>query len=80
MKGRGLKVMLTLFHHSLPPWALAYGGWADGRTVEYFVDFARWAGGMGWGWGWGWGEKRKGDEKELEEMEGRWLGWQSVGK
>ncbi|KAH8943633.1 hypothetical protein BDL97_13G063200 [Sphagnum fallax] len=36
-----MRVMLTLFHHSLPKWALLYGGWIDPRTVSYFADFAR---------------------------------------
>ncbi|THF96815.1 hypothetical protein TEA_000675 [Camellia sinensis var. sinensis] len=34
-----MKVMLTLFHHSLPPWAGEYGGWKLEKTVDYFVDF-----------------------------------------
>lgn len=37
----GMKVMLTLFHHSLPPWAGEYGGWKLERTVDYFMDFTR---------------------------------------
>ncbi|GMH13849.1 hypothetical protein Nepgr_015690 [Nepenthes gracilis] len=37
----GMKVMLTLFHHSLLPWAGAYGGWKLERTVGYFMDFTR---------------------------------------
>ncbi|KAK4782795.1 hypothetical protein SAY86_007169 [Trapa natans] len=37
----GMKVMLTLFHHSLPPWAGAYGGWKLEKTVDYFVYFTR---------------------------------------
>ncbi|KAI3884614.1 hypothetical protein MKW92_014861 [Papaver armeniacum] len=37
----GMKVMLTLFHHSLPPWAGEYGGWKLEKTVDYFVDFTR---------------------------------------
>ncbi|KAF3776894.1 Beta-glucosidase-like [Nymphaea thermarum] len=35
----GMKVMLTLFHHSLPPWAGDYGGWKMEKTVDYFMDF-----------------------------------------
>lgn len=34
-----MKVMLTLFHHSLPKWATNYGGWTNHRTVDYFVEF-----------------------------------------
>ncbi|GJU42917.1 beta-glucosidase-like SFR2, chloroplastic isoform X2 [Tanacetum coccineum] len=37
----GMKVMLTLFHHSLPPWAGEYGGWKLEKTVNYFMDFTR---------------------------------------
>ncbi|XP_031397877.1 beta-glucosidase-like SFR2, chloroplastic isoform X1 [Punica granatum] len=37
----GMKVMLTLFHHSLPPWAGDYGGWKLEKTVDYFVYFTR---------------------------------------
>ncbi|KAL6907800.1 hypothetical protein ACP4OV_001970 [Aristida adscensionis] len=37
----GMKVMLTLFHHSLPPWAGEYGGWKMEKTVNYFMDFVR---------------------------------------
>ncbi|XP_021906742.1 beta-glucosidase-like SFR2, chloroplastic isoform X2 [Carica papaya] len=37
----GMKVMLTLFHHSLPPWAIEYGGWKLEKTVDYFIDFTR---------------------------------------
>ncbi|KAI3821532.1 hypothetical protein L1987_09100 [Smallanthus sonchifolius] len=36
-----IKVMLTLFHHSLPPWAGDYGGWKSKKTVNYFMDFTR---------------------------------------
>ncbi|ONI27935.1 hypothetical protein PRUPE_1G112100 [Prunus persica] len=37
----GMKVMLTLFHHSLPPWAGEYGGWKMEKTVDYFMDFTK---------------------------------------
>ncbi|XP_023006537.1 beta-glucosidase-like SFR2, chloroplastic [Cucurbita maxima] len=37
----GMKVMLTLFHHSLPPWAGDYGGWKLEKTVDYFLEFTR---------------------------------------
>lgn len=33
--------MLTLFHHSLPPWAAEYGGWRLEKTVDYFMEFTR---------------------------------------
>lgn len=37
----GMRVMLTLFHHSLPPWAAAYGGWKVEKTVNYFLEFTK---------------------------------------
>lgn len=33
--------MLTLFHHSLPPWAGEYGGWKLEKTADYFLEFTR---------------------------------------
>ncbi|KAE8815053.1 Beta-galactosidase [Hordeum vulgare] len=41
VREHGMKVMLTLFHHSLPPWAGEYGGWKMEKTVNYFMDFVR---------------------------------------
>lgn len=41
VRSYGMKVMLTLFHHSLPPWAGEYGGWKLERTVHYFMEFTR---------------------------------------
>ncbi|TXG67805.1 hypothetical protein EZV62_009080 [Acer yangbiense] len=35
----GMKVTLTFFHHSLPPWAAEYGCWKMEKTVDYFMDF-----------------------------------------
>lgn len=43
VRSYGMKVMLTLFHHSLPPWAAEYGGWKLEKTVDYFLDFTRFA-------------------------------------
>ncbi|MCO5580253.1 hypothetical protein L7F22_034119 [Adiantum nelumboides] len=40
VRSHGLRVMVTLFHHSLPKWAIPYGGWAAPRTITYFVEFA----------------------------------------
>lgn len=37
----GMKVMITLFHHSLPPWAGEYGGWKEDKTIDYFLHFTR---------------------------------------
>ncbi|XP_068658558.1 beta-glucosidase-like SFR2, chloroplastic [Aristolochia californica] len=41
VRSYGMKVMLTLFHHSLPPWAGEYGGWKMEKTVDYFMKFTR---------------------------------------
>ncbi|KAL8153617.1 hypothetical protein V2J09_011377 [Rumex salicifolius] len=41
VRSYGMKVMLTLFHHSLPPWAGEYGGWRLEKTVDYFMEFTR---------------------------------------
>ncbi|XP_074582368.1 beta-glucosidase-like SFR2, chloroplastic [Curcuma longa] len=41
VRSYGMKVMLTLFHHSLPPWAGEYGGWKLEKTVDYFLLFTK---------------------------------------
>ncbi|CAM8915186.1 unnamed protein product [Rhodiola kirilowii] len=41
VRSYGMKVMLTLFHHSLPPWAGEYSGWKLEKTVDYFMEFTR---------------------------------------
>ncbi|KAG6500523.1 hypothetical protein ZIOFF_040370 [Zingiber officinale] len=41
VRSYGMKVMLTLFHHSLPPWAGEYGGWKLEKTVDYFLQFTK---------------------------------------
>lgn len=41
VRDHGMQVMLTLFHHSLPPWAGAYGGWKIEKTVDYFLELVR---------------------------------------
>lgn len=43
IRSRGMRVMLTLFHHSIPKWALIYGGWTQEKTVGYFTEFTRFA-------------------------------------
>ena len=41
VRARGMRVMLTLFHHSLPPWAIERGGWKDDASLpEEFALFA----------------------------------------
>ncbi|KAH7286003.1 hypothetical protein KP509_33G055200 [Ceratopteris richardii] len=41
VRSAGMQVMLTLFHHSLPPWAASYGGWKEDKTVDYFLHYVR---------------------------------------
>lgn len=38
---RGMKVMLTLFHHSEPRWTLNRGSWRDKKMIYDFVYFAQ---------------------------------------
>lgn len=40
IKKRGMKVMLTLFHHSEPKWAMELGGWKNPKLIKAFEDFA----------------------------------------
>lgn len=35
-----MKVMLTLFHHSLPKWAMEDGGWQNQSTADNFTQFS----------------------------------------
>ena len=39
VRKRNMKVMLTLFHHSAPKWAGAFGGWTQPQMVSLFRDF-----------------------------------------
>ena len=39
VKGSGMKVMLTFFHHSAPKWAGAFGGWTQPAMVGLFREF-----------------------------------------
>ncbi len=41
LKANNIKVMLTLFHHSLPDWAIEMGGWTNSELNDYFVGFAK---------------------------------------
>lgn len=38
---RGLNVMMTLFHHSVPRWAQAMGGWTNPDLIPLFVAFSQ---------------------------------------
>lgn len=39
LKDKHFKVMLTLWHFTLPQWVADIGGWENPLTVEYFVRF-----------------------------------------
>src|SRR5256885_13397189 len=39
LKERGFTVMLTLWHFTLPEWLAQEGGWANPRSVDYFLRF-----------------------------------------
>ena len=41
LKDRGLTVMLTLWHFTLPKWVADSGGWESGSTVKYFERFVK---------------------------------------
>lgn len=41
IKAEGMDVMLTLFHHSLPNWAVEDGGWLNPRIRNEFVAFSK---------------------------------------
>ncbi len=38
---RHLKVMVTLMHHSVPPWVQARGGWLNDATRADYLEFAQ---------------------------------------
>mmetsp|Transcript_20058 Transcript_20058/g.67851 ORF Transcript_20058/g.67851 Transcript_20058/m.67851 type:complete len:667 (-) Transcript_20058:119-2119(-) len=40
-KAKGMKVVLTLFHHSLPVWVGEAGGWTNEAVVREFGSFVR---------------------------------------
>ena len=40
VRSRGLKGMITMFHHSLPKWAIDDGGWTNHEIKDLFIDFA----------------------------------------
>lgn len=39
LKSLNIKVMLTLWHFTLPKWVADKGGWENGQTVRYFTRF-----------------------------------------
>ncbi len=40
-RAKGMRVMLTLFHHSLPRWCIDDGGWLNTRTADHFIAFSK---------------------------------------
>jgi galactolipid galactosyltransferase len=40
-KSRGLNVMVSLFHHSIPKWLMKTGGWKNKDSIVYFEAFTR---------------------------------------
>ena len=40
VRERGLEGMVTMFHHSLPKWAIDDGGWTNPEIKELFIEFA----------------------------------------
>lgn len=43
LKRRGFKVMLTVWHFTLPKWFAAKGGWRNPEAARYFARFAAFA-------------------------------------
>src|SRR3990167_8091279 len=41
LKVRGITVMLTLWHFTLPNWVAKKGAWENGQTVKYFERFVK---------------------------------------
>src|SRR5690606_16886104 len=41
IKSKNMKVMLTLFHHSLPDWAIEQGGWTNPELIGQFVEYGQ---------------------------------------
>ena len=39
LKDRNIKVMLTLWHFTLPKWVADKGGWENDKTINYFAKF-----------------------------------------
>lgn len=39
IRSYGLEPTVTLFHHSLPQWAIDLGGWSNRLVVDYFLRF-----------------------------------------
>ena len=40
IKKRGMKVMLTLFHHAIPAWMQNENGWTNSKSIDHFTFYA----------------------------------------
>lgn len=40
IKSKKMKVMLTLFHFSMPKWVQEQGGWKNKKTIDHFNEFS----------------------------------------
>lgn len=41
IRARGMEPVVTLFHHSMPQWAIEKGGWANPEVSGFFLEFAK---------------------------------------
>ena len=41
VRAKKMRVMMTLFHHSLPKWALDMGGWTKPEVRDAFISFGK---------------------------------------
>ena len=41
IREKKMKVMLTLFHFTVPKWIQAEGGWTNDKTKDHFIDFSQ---------------------------------------
>ncbi len=41
IREKKMKVMLTLFHFTVPKWIQAEGGWTNNETKKHFIDFSK---------------------------------------
>lgn len=41
VRAYGLEPMVTLFHHSLPTWAIEMGGWSNRLVVDAYISFVK---------------------------------------
>lgn len=41
IRSKGMKVMLTLFHFTVPKWVQKEGGWTNRDTSQHFIEFSK---------------------------------------